>query len=133
MAAIITFEPDRSTEPDRSACETSPVPARSMRPSDGISAEVYRRRRLAVVAVLVGLILGMMSWGRSADAARTPAAEDAQSITYLVQPGDTLWTIALDLAPGEDPRPLVDALDEISGGALLQPGQRLVIPDHLVD
>ena len=61
-----------------------------------------------------------------------PRAEQADSITYVVQPGDTLWTIALDLAPGEDPRPVVDALDEISGGALLQPGKRLVIPGALV-
>ena len=85
------------------------------------------------MAVFIGLVLALLSLGRSADATRTPEAEAADSVTYVVQPGDTLWSIARDLAPGEDPRPLVDALDEIAGGALLQQGQRIVIPGHLVD
>ena len=94
---------------------------------------MYRRRRLVVAALAVGLVLGLLSLGRQADASRTPEARSADSVTYVVQPGDTLWGIAQDLKPGTDPRPLVEALDDIAGGALLQPGQRLVVPGHLVD
>ena len=50
-------------------------------------------------------------------------------VTYVVQPGDTLWSIARRVAPGQDPRPVVDGLIEanhIQGG--LQAGQELSIP-----
>jgi len=86
-----------------------------------------------VVALLIGLVLGVLSMGHQADASRTPQAEAADSVVYVVQPGDTLWGIAHTLSPGGDPRSLVHALDDIAGGALLQPGQRLVLPGHLVD
>lgn len=128
MAAIIVSYPDRqvrSTEPPPSA---DPVVARHRR-----DAEVYRRRRLVVAAVLVGLVLGMISVGRQAGASRPPDADADESVSYVVQPGDTLWAIARRLSPGQDPRPLVAALDDVAGGAVLQPGQALVIPGELVD
>ncbi len=124
MAAVIALHPDR---PVRDPSSSVPVHA-SRRPT----AEVYRRRRLAVAALIIGLLLGALSMGRQADASRTAEAEAADSVVYVVQPGDTLWAIARDLSPGDDPRPLVAALDDIAGGNVLQPGQRLAIPGHLV-
>jgi hypothetical protein len=53
----------------------------------------------------------------------------APRVTYVVQPGDTLWSIARRVAPGQDPRPVVDGLieaNDIRGG--LQTGQELSIP-----
>ena len=50
----------------------------------------------------------------------------------VVQPGDTLWTIADSLVDGTDLRPLVAELTEIAGGATLQPGQLLRVPGDLV-
>jgi hypothetical protein len=47
---------------------------------------------------------------------------------YVVRPGDTLWTIASKIAPGADPRPVVDDLADRAGGAVLQPGQRIELP-----
>ncbi|MDW3219082.1 MAG: LysM domain-containing protein [Acidimicrobiales bacterium] len=98
-----------------------------------VSPEVYRRRRLAVVAVVVGLVLGIASFGRSADATSTPEADAAAAVLVVVQPGDTLWSIAETLAPGTDPRPMVAALREIAGPGSLQPGQLLTVPGSLVD
>lgn len=46
---------------------------------------------------------------------------------YIVQPGDTLWSIAAGIAPGADPRPTVDRLARRNGGASLEAGQRLVL------
>jgi nucleoid-associated protein YgaU len=49
---------------------------------------------------------------------------------YVVRTGDTLWSIALRVSPGEDPRPVVDAIsaaNSIEAGSLV-PGQTLVIP-----
>jgi Tfp pilus assembly protein FimV len=47
----------------------------------------------------------------------------------VVEPGDTLWSIARRVAPGRDPRPVVDGLieaNDVRGG--LQAGQELSIP-----
>lgn len=101
--------------------------------SRSVTPEVYRRRRLAVVAVVVGLLLGLASFGRSADATSTPEAEAAAAVLVVVQPGDTLWSIAETLAPGTDPRPIVAELREVAGPGSLQPGQLLSVPGSLVD
>jgi Tfp pilus assembly protein FimV len=53
----------------------------------------------------------------------------ARQVTYVVEPGDTLWSIARRVAPGHDPRPVVDALveaNDLHGG--LQAGQELSVP-----
>jgi hypothetical protein len=42
-----------------------------------------------------------------------------------VQPGDTLWSIARELAPAGDIRAEVDRLQDLNGTAALQAGQRL--------
>ena len=55
--------------------------------------------------------------------------QPAPRVTYVVQPGDTLWSIARRVAPGQDPRPVVDRLieaNDVRGG--LQAGQELSIP-----
>ncbi len=125
MAAILTLHPDLEVPPTQAWVQSVDPPR--------ATAEVYRRRRLAVAALILGLVAGLASMGHQADASRTPEAAAADSIDYVVQPGDTLWSIANMLSPGGDPRPLVHELDAIAGGALLQPGQLLVFPGHLVD
>jgi hypothetical protein len=53
----------------------------------------------------------------------------APRVTYVVQPGDSLWSIARRVAPGQDPRPVVDGLIEANGvRGGLQTGQELSIP-----
>ena len=96
-------------------------------------ADIYRRRRLVALALLVGLVLGVMSFMQQADATPTPEGQLAESVTVIVQPGDTLWGIAATLAPEADPRGLVDQLTELAGGSQLQPGQQLVVPGHWLD
>jgi LysM repeat protein len=98
-----------------------------------ISPEVYRQRRLAVLAVVIGLILGLASFGRQADATPTQESIDAAAVLVVVQPGDTLWGIAEELMPEADPRPLVAALRDIAGAGSLQPGQLLTVPGDLLD
>jgi hypothetical protein len=113
-------------------------------------ARIYRRRRLAVLAaaltlVLLGVLLTSLT-GHSgaaevriapADApiVRAPAAYGAsgQSVparaVYVVQPGDTIWSIAHDLDPTGDVRATVDRIVALNGGAALEPGQRLRLSD----
>jgi hypothetical protein len=51
----------------------------------------------------------------------------------VVAPGDTLWSIAADLVPGEDPRPLVATLIDLNGGDPLQIGQQIVVPKQFLE
>ena len=117
------------------------------RPSDA----VYRRRRLGAVVLLAGFALAVAvaaftvaGAGTAPVSVGTGAAPDglvadpaAYGVThasppagsfYVVQPGDTLWSIARRLQPEGDVRPLVDQLVDLNGGADLAVGQRLPIP-----
>jgi Tfp pilus assembly protein FimV len=98
--------------------------ARPARPPD----VVYRRRRLLVLGaalVLAALVLAAVT-SLQATASRF-AGEPAATVTYVVEPGDTVWSIAESLAPDADPRPFVDEIVEANGSARLDVGQRLVL------
>ena len=58
-------------------------------------------------------------------AAGPAAAPAVAAHAYVVQPGDTLWSIARQLQPEGDVRPLVDQLSARHGGSALQAGERL--------
>lgn len=52
------------------------------------------------------------------------------SVRYVVREGDTVWSIAERVRPGEDPRPAVDAIvasNDLDPRALV-PGQVLLVP-----
>ena len=59
---------------------------------------------------------------------RGPAAGRGESV--VVQPGDTLWSIATSVAGDDDVRAVVDEIQELNGlhGAVLVPGQVLQLP-----
>jgi len=88
-----------------------------------------RRRRLALGAVILGLtgaLLGPVGHGL---VAATP--RHVPHVRYVVRPGDTLWSIALERGPtGADPRVVVDAIERENGvgPSTLAPGRLLLIP-----
>ncbi len=90
------------------------------------------------VAVVFGLLFAvrLIQGGPPADSVTgpsdpresTPALVDPGDHLRLALPGDTLWSIARELAPASDPRPVVDLLVEANGGSAIEAGQMLVIP-----
>lgn len=93
-------------------------------------AQAFRRRRLCVLIVASGLLLGAVIGGKAllaVEASETPPPEPVALVggEYVVQPGDTYWTIARRLEPEADPRPLVADLRSAHGEAELQVGDRL--------
>lgn len=95
----------------------------------------YRRRRVmalalvvAVVAALVFLANAVLAGAAGGGTPSSAAGTSAVAEVHVVQPGDTLWSIARDLAPDADVRITVDQLVRLNGGAPLQVGQRLVLP-----
>ncbi len=74
--------------------------------------------------------------GAIGSAARGPQTESigqmnaASEVVYVVEPGDTLWSIAHRLDPAGDERPIVDRLASQLHGTSIYPGEALQIPDH---
>lgn len=88
---------------------------------------------LAVVSLRIVQAPGGRAPAPSAAAAAThPGGVLQDDLVVAVQPGETMWTIAARLAPGRDPRPVVDALAVANGRTQLRAGQRLVIPAPLL-
>lgn len=97
-----------------------------------------RRRRLALLVVAV-VAVSAVAWGAQAlrgftsiGSSSQPQPVEVRSVPvadqqYVVQPGDTLWSIANEIAPDDDPRIVVDALRESNGGPELEVGTRLVL------
>jgi hypothetical protein len=132
------------------------VPGDGRASRDGVrrraTATVYRRRRLVVLAMLATLLVvtvatagrvaafvgdvgaptaGLPAVATPAPAPGSPAAGPATrpgaGAVYVVQPGDTVWSVARRLQPKGDLRGLVDRIVARNGGAALRPGQALVV------
>lgn len=84
---------------------------------------------IGVVATAGRALLGAASSVEpsSPQPVEAPPLSPAVGQTYVVKPGDTLWSIAATIAPDSDPRPVVDALRAANGGPSIQVGQRLTI------
>jgi len=81
---------------------------------------------LAAMAFTVLSLIGARSSAVPGNAKLEPVQ------TVQVQPGQTLWDIARQLAPDQDPRLVVDAivdLNALTDPGSLQVGQRLGVPD----
>jgi hypothetical protein len=123
MAAVTTFPGLGAPVSPRRAPTRVPTP-RIRRPSPA----TYRRRRLAAVGLALGLVVVAAQAGAALGGAplaapeRRPASSELGR-TVVVRPGDTLWDIAVRLAPDEDPRPAVDAVSSARDGAPLVPGE----------
>ena len=102
-----------------------PVPATRLR------ITVRGRRVLAaLVALPVAAAIAFAALGSGSALASGEHTAGDSFTTVTVQPGDTLWSIAEEVAPGADPRDVVDAiirLNALPSGSLTA-GQSLALP-----
>jgi nucleoid-associated protein YgaU len=110
------------------ALAPAPAPARPVAPP---RLRLTRRGRLVLTALGALLLAAIITFAAPALAhvRSTPAVPTSAPAVVVVQPGDTLWSIARRVAPDRDTRQVVAALRRINAlpTADVQPGQRLTI------
>jgi nucleoid-associated protein YgaU len=88
------------------------------------------RRVIAGLSIAIGLSIAAATVVTVQLDGEGDGLQLAGSSTVVVQPGDTLWSIARRLAPEEDTRAVVDAIVDRNGldGVDLLPGAVLELP-----
>ena len=133
MAAVMTT---RSHELDRPETGTPRrlelVQSPAARPPRGgtrpvrHSPAVLRRRRIVTVVLALGFVVLAARAGSALGGSPLTAPERRPTIVHIaVRPGDSLWTIAQRIAPGKDPRPIVDELSAARHDAPLVAGETI--------
>jgi len=126
-AGVITITTRATARPRPTTQPRRAVAAGSARV---VSPATYWKRRVVVVLLAVAIVLVMARAG-AALGGSTPAAPErhpahsSQAASTIVRPGDSLWTVAERLVPGDDPRPVVDALAEARHDTVLTPGETI--------
>lgn len=117
----------------------SEVKASSEFPSNNLitDTKMPTSKNFGIRRILTGLLLvviGALMWtvvthvaGLNTDQVGADLSPDAPQEIYVVQSGDTLWSIAMRLDTDGDPRDTVDKLADLNGGSDLYIGQRLVV------
>ncbi len=130
------WSPTHPARPPRRGWPDGPDrPSRPVR----LGARVYRRRRavallaLVAVAVMAMVTVRLALAGPGGGALTTPGSSGAAPApvagkVYVVQPGDSLWSVVRAVGPAGDPRPAVDRLVRQLHGRPLMPGERIVVP-----
>ena len=87
-------------------------------PSDRALRHLYRWALVLVAALAVMLALSRVAWGGEAAA------------TMVVQPGDTLWTIASERYPSDDTRARIDEIERLNNlsSPVIVVGETLRLP-----
>jgi hypothetical protein len=108
------------------------APGTTRLPATRLRLTVRGRRVLAAAAALPAVIaLGFAIIGGGAALASRDAGAPAGSFTTVtVSTGESLWSIAEDVAPSADPRDVVDAIVRLNAldGVTIESGQRIAIP-----
>jgi LysM domain len=104
----------------------------------GHGVRLTRRGRLAIVGIAAGLVLAVVAalWLAAATGVQAANHGLAPAMVYksmtpvVVQPGQTLWTIALRAEPAADPRIVISQIMEFNAlsSDVVVPGERLWVP-----
>ncbi len=145
MAAVLQLEPRYQLEPRDVGPFAEPTALvrpvrrfevvdpdrRQPRPRSARSHQraVYRRRRVLAALVGLGLALAMVRAGVMLGGSSLATPERLPHVQQIVvQPGDTLWSIAQRAAAGHDVQHVVDVMAHALGTSTVIPGEAISVP-----
>ena len=108
-------------------------PHRQPRPRSARRAApaVFRRRRLLAALAGLGLVLTVARAGAALEGSSLATPERLPHVrSVVVEPGDSLWSVARRLAPERDPRIVVDAMVDARGTTTVSPGETIALSDR---
>jgi LysM repeat protein len=93
------------------------------------SARVYAVRRLVAAGLALALlfVVGQMVASSLTATPAQPSISQGTSV-HIVQPGESLWSIAQQERPHADMAQLVDQLLRLNGSSTIRVGQELILP-----
>ena len=98
----------------------------------GGAVQLTRRGRLVLLVTLVaaGIALMLAVAGLTGGAAAGTTPSQPASRTIVVQPGQTLWSIARDIAPNADRRDTIARIVELNAlpSSAVSAGERIAVP-----
>jgi hypothetical protein len=116
--------------------QAHPVQARRIRARP--RTRLTRRGRIVVSALVIAamLLVAVLAWiggttrAEAAGSGSPPSAVYHNLAKVVVQPGESLWTIAAQAEPTADPRSVIRQIIDLNalGGTSIQPGERLWVP-----
>lgn len=132
-----------------SSTKSAPVQSRAHSNSTGLlSLAVESRQVVAIAAAMALLVFGFLLSVRFVQGAPDPSISLSQSEltqsgpsrpagysdvrVVTAEPGDSMWSIAIDLGAADNPQPAVDALIAANGGESVYVGQQIIVPEQLV-
>ena len=124
-----------ATATSRAGSPAVAIPVASIRStptSDRPGVRLTTRGRRVLIAAVAALVLVLLLVGGLLGA-QGAAADDVAAVpgsTVVVKPGESLWSIAVEAAPGADPRETVALIRQLNGlgSEPVLAGQQLVLP-----
>jgi len=124
-----------AVRPVRGGCSSEVGGPAAARPRDRQAPAPLRltergRRVVAGLSIAIGLSIAAGTVVTIELGSADGGLQLAGASTVVVEPGDTLWSIARSVAPDEDTRAVVDAIVELNGldSVDLLPGAELQLP-----
>ncbi len=82
-----------------------------------------------LMAAILSLAIGAGAFSSLVPAPGSDPISAADGRVVVVEPGDSVWSIARSIQPRGDVRPLVHRIVQANGAGPIQPGQQLVVPE----
>jgi len=94
---------------------------------------ITRRGRIVLGALITLVVVGLLAVAATLGASRAIASNEAGNADFgyvVVQPGDTLWSVATELDPSSDPRDIIAEIVRLNqlSGSDVQAGEAIAVP-----
>ena len=99
-----------------------------LRPSLSALRLTLRGRVVVLLALVLALFVAFSTLRIATQAGTEPTGPATRTVT--VHTGETLWQIARQVAPADDPRDTIDRIRDLNAldTTVVQAGQRLIVP-----